>query len=109
MSIFWKKVSNIHIFFQSSDYNFTSIPSSVTIPAREIVVYFDVIIIDDDLAGEGTESFNLSITDVSPDGVGIFEGSIGIFIQDDDSKTLSYIASIIRAVTCAMFMDLSGI
>ena len=70
-----------------SDYRPDTIPSSVTILAGDDRVCFNGTIVDDEEAGEGIESFTITITSVGPEGVGITQQMTEIFIADNDGMS----------------------
>ncbi len=69
-----------------ADYTSSSVPTSVIIPVGETQVCFNGVIIDDDEPGEGTESFTLNITEVSPSDITITRETTEVIILDNDCK-----------------------
>ena len=77
-----------------SDYRPATIPSSVTILAGDDRVCFNGTIVDDEEAGEGIESFTITITSVGPEGVGITQQMTEIFIADNDGMSDTRLAAV---------------
>ena len=78
----------ILLFSRVADYSPGSIPTTVTIPASELRACFTGSIIDDRIGLEDDESFNLTITGISPniDVIRLGRAMTQITINDDDSE-----------------------
>ena len=75
----------MYLFFLS-DYDSSTIPTSVTIQPTSDRFCFNSHIIDDLIGLEGDEDFQLVLINPSPSGVIITGDTIRIVIVDDDGK-----------------------
>lgn len=71
-----------------TDYNASSIPSSLTVLAGTLEECFNGDIVDDGTVGEGSESFILRITSAGPSGVTISRETTRVIITDSTGELL---------------------
>ena len=76
----------MYLFFIFTDYDSTTIPTSVTIQPTSDHFCFNGDIINDLIALEGDEDFQLMLVNPSPSGVIITDDTTKINIVDDDGK-----------------------